>query len=170
MELHTIDHLPQDQLIDFFEKAWGSRKMVITSGVYDCTELDGFVVFNQAGELAGLITYTLRGQECEITSLNSVEEGKGIGTALIQAVEDAARAHGCSVLKLTTTNDNLKALGFYQKRGFVLSRLLPDAVTRARALKPEIPLIGYAGIPIRDEIELVKHLGDSRETEAVGTK
>ncbi len=124
----------------------------------------------QAGELAGLITYTLRGQECEITSLNSVEEGKGIGTALIQAVEDAARAHGCSVLKLTTTNDNLKALGFYQKRGFVLSRLLPDAVTRARALKPEIPLIGYAGIPIRDEIELVKHLGDSRETEAVGTK
>ena len=69
-----------------------------------------------------------------------------------------ALENGCRVLRLTSTNDNLPALKFYQKRGFVLHRLLPGAVERSREIKPEIPLLGVDGIPIREEIELVKIL------------
>jgi len=47
---------------------------------------------------------------------------------------------------------------FYQERGFVLSKIYSNAVEKARKLKPEIPLIGHDGIPIRDEIELIKVL------------
>jgi ribosomal protein S18 acetylase RimI-like enzyme len=55
---------------------------------------------------------------------------------------------------LITTNDNTHALRFYQRRGFVLSALHRGAIRRSRQLKPEIPLAGFGGIPIRDELEL----------------
>lgn len=56
---------------------------------------------------------------------------------------------------LITTNGNTDALRLYQRLGFVLVALHRDAVTRSRHdLKPEIPAMSAAGIPIRDEIEL----------------
>jgi hypothetical protein len=68
---------------------------------------------------------------------------------LRQEVADSER------IWLVTTNDNLEALRFYQRRGFVLSRLRPGAVDKSRAsLKPQISTTGEFGIPIRDEIEL----------------
>jgi N-acetylglutamate synthase-like GNAT family acetyltransferase len=73
---------------------------------------------------------------------------------LIEAVAAAARASGCRRVWLITTNDNLTALAFYQKRGFVLTALHPNAVAASRKLKPEIPLVAENGIPIRDELEL----------------
>ena len=94
----------------------------------------------------------------EIISLNSIEEGKGIGTSLINEIENIVIKNNCKLIKLVTTNDNLLALRFYQKRGFILSRIINNAVEEARKLKPEIPLIGNDGIPIRDEIELIKVL------------
>jgi len=66
----------------------------------------------------------------------------------------------CTRLWLVTTNDNLHALRFYQRRGMCLVRVWPDATTRAREkLKPQIPLTGEHGIPIRDELELELQLG-----------
>lgn len=93
---------------------------------------------------------------CQIISLNVLTPGKGIGTALIKEVEKTAREEGCSRLTVITTNDNLKALAFYQKRGFTLKTLYPNAIEKSRKVKPEIPLIGEDGIPLRDEIELQK--------------
>ncbi|MGD8245715.1 MAG: hypothetical protein PVG25_02965 [Anaerolineae bacterium] len=63
---------------------------------------------------------------------------------------------------LITTNDNLAALRFYQRRGFSLVAVHPGAVDQARTLKPEIPAIGHSGIPIRDEIELELPLDRSK--------
>ena len=78
----------------------------------------------------------------------------GAGTALIEAVAGAARAAGCARLWLITTNDNLRALRFYQRRGFRLAALHRDALARSRELKPSIAEIGLDGIPLRDELEL----------------
>jgi RimJ/RimL family protein N-acetyltransferase len=69
-------------------------------------------------------------------------------------VKEVARQHGCQRVWLITTNDNLNALRFYQKRGFELVAVHRRAIDEARKIKPEIPLIGEYGIPIRDEIEL----------------
>ncbi|NWG75746.1 MAG: GNAT family N-acetyltransferase [Rubrivivax sp.] len=65
-----------------------------------------------------------------------------------------ARQVRCTRVWLLTTNDNVNALRFYQKRGFVLAALHREAVAHARQIKPEIPLSGEYGIPIRDELEL----------------
>ncbi len=55
---------------------------------------------------------------------------------------------------LVTTNDNLRALRFYQRRGMRITAVDRGAVDRARAVKPEIPLVGADGIELHDELRL----------------
>ena len=102
----------------------------------------------------GLLTYDLVGEQCEITLMPSMREGIGVGTTLIDAARNTAVSWGCARLWLVTTNDNLHALGFYQKRGFTLAAVYPNALANSRELKPGIPMVGMNGIPLRDEIEL----------------
>jgi ribosomal protein S18 acetylase RimI-like enzyme len=105
-----------------------------------------------AGAFAGALTYVLRSEDCEVLTLHAAEPRNGAGTALLEAVRALARDRP---LWLITTNDNLGALRFYQRRGFRLAKLHAGAVDDSRArLKPEIPEFGDYGIPIRDEIEL----------------
>lgn len=133
---------------------WGAPIVVAHQTTYLPHELPGFIALDNEIPV-GLLTYHLDGTACEIVTLNSLREGQGIGSALIEAAAEAARQAGCQRLWLITTNDNLHALRFYQKRGFVLAALHANAVTRSRQIKPEIPLVGNDGIPIRDELELV---------------
>jgi hypothetical protein len=91
----------------------------------------------------------------EVVSINAFPPHGGAGTALLEAAVGAARdEHGCRRVVLTTTNDNVDALRFYQRRGFRLVELRPGAVDAARRLKPEIPVTGAHGIALRDELEL----------------
>ena len=90
----------------------------------------------------------------EILSLDSLRENQGIGTALLDRAIDQAKRSRLERVMLITTNDNLRALQFYQKRGFDMVRLRRNALEQARRLKPEIPLTGLNGIPLRHEIEL----------------
>jgi L-amino acid N-acyltransferase YncA len=117
------------------------------------------LVAERGGRLAGVLTYILTPQECEVLTLHAVEQWGGAGTALIKAVEDIAKEQRCARLFLITTNDNIDALRFYQKRGYELCGLHPGAVDYSRAhLKPEIPTRGEYGIALRDELELEKRL------------
>jgi ribosomal protein S18 acetylase RimI-like enzyme len=158
MKIIQLNNIPREHVAEFFVTHWGSTEMVISTGVYDCSMLEGFAAVNEEDHIQGMVTYHIEKHECEIISLDSIVEGKGIGTSLVRKVEEAANEKKCAVLKLITTNDNLHALKFYQKRGFFLSKLLPNAVEQARKLKPEIPLVGNNGISIRDELELKKQL------------
>lgn len=90
----------------------------------------------------------------EILSLDSFQEGRGIGTGLLETVVAEARETGIRRIMLVTTNDNLAALRFYQKRGFDMCRFCRNALDQARKIKPEIPLTGMDGIPLKHEIEL----------------
>jgi ribosomal protein S18 acetylase RimI-like enzyme len=129
--------------------------MVAHGRVYTIDELDGFAAIAEDGQAwLGLVTFIVEGSLCEITSLDSLREGLGIGTALVREVEQEAHRLGCTRLRLVTTNDNTHALRFYQKYGFELTALRPRAVDESRKLKPSIPLTGNDGIPIRDELEL----------------
>lgn len=133
--------------------SWGAEIVVAHGEVLRPVELPGFLA-ESGSEAVGLVTYAVRGEACEIVTLDSRRKGQGIGSALIEAVKAAAVRAACRRLWLVTTNDNTRALRFYQKRGFSLCALRPGAVAESRKLKPEIPLTGEDGIPIRDEIEL----------------
>ena len=115
-------------------------------------EHDGFI----AGDWDGLITYRVGDGRCEVTLLEALREGEGIGSALLDATVAAARALGCADLWLITTNDNLRALDWYARKGFTVAEVRPGAVDRSRqTLKPSIPTHNPDnGLPISDEIEL----------------
>ena len=111
------------------------------------------------GGMLGLLTYVPGPgwEQCEVLTLHVTGQWHGVGTALIEAVEQLAAEHGCARLWLITTNDNVDALRFYQHRGFQLAAIHRHAVDESRGkLKPEIPVTGAYGIPVRDEIELEK--------------
>jgi hypothetical protein len=55
---------------------------------------------------------------------------------------------------VTTTNDNLPALYFYQRRGYRITGLVPGSVLAHTGGE----LVGFAGIPVRDEVQLEKLL------------
>jgi DNA-3-methyladenine glycosylase I len=133
--------------------SFGSERVIAHETEYLPAQLPG-IAAELSGELAGLVTYHLGADGCEVVTLNSLIEGQGVGTELLEAVRQVALEWGCRRVWLVATNDNLRALGFYQRRGYELVGIRRGAVTAARRVKPEIPLVGASGIPIRDEIEL----------------
>ncbi len=145
------------QLHSFWRQRWGDDFIVVHGTTYRPEDVCGFVAEEQ-GEWVGLITYVLRQSECEIVSLDSLRQGLGLGGSLIEKVVEQARQAGCRRVFLVTTNDNLEALSFYQKRGFELVAIHRGAILEDRRVKPAIPLMGLHGIPLRDEIELEKRL------------
>jgi len=132
---------------------------------YLADELPGLVAISDtdAAKHLGLVTYIIHpgGWQGEVITLSSCSEDAGVGTALLAAATDALRAAGCKRAFLTTTNDNLRALGFYQKRGWKLAVLHRGIVDQARAHGADIPVLGLNGIPLRDEIELEMWLDES---------
>ena len=105
------------------------------------------------GYLFSSITYIIYGESMEIMSLDSLIENHGIGTLLLEQVIEEAKRIGCKKIVLITTNDNINAIRFYQKRGFDMACLFRNAMAVSRKMKPEIPLIGDNSIPLRHEIE-----------------
>jgi GNAT superfamily N-acetyltransferase len=67
--------------------------------------------------------------ELEVVALEALSRREGIGTALLTAAADEARRAGCARAWLITTNDNLDAVRFYQRRGWDLVALHRDDVT-----------------------------------------
>lgn len=142
----------------FIEAHWFTTSMAIRGELIDMTVSEGLAAYDD-GEMVGLATFRPFGPgTLEITSFGSSKERKGVGGALLEAVADHAKAEGYARLTLVTTNDNLNALRFYQKRKFDLLAVYPDALERSRKLKPEIPLIGDNGIPLKHELELTRTL------------
>ena len=136
---------------------WGSELQVVHQSVYRPAELPGLLA-ERAGRVVGLLTYQVSEEILEVVTLNAIERRTGVGTILMEAVAADARQLRCHEIRLTTTNDNLDAIRFYQRRGLRLVALRPSAVDRARLEKPEIPLVGDYGIPLRDEIDLARRV------------
>lgn len=129
--------------------------LVSRDTVHDPTGLPGYIAV-EGSERIGLITYHQDGDTCEVVSIDALCQYIGVGTALLDALEAAAREQGCKTIWAITTNDNLDALRFFQRRGFVISDFRIGGMEKIRQLKPGIPQTGGYGIPIRDEIELSK--------------
>lgn len=138
--------------VKILREQWNGPMVVSKGRAIEAGELPGFVAVEQ-GEIVGLVTYQVENGECEIVTLNSLQENQGTGSRLIDAVKRAAGLAGCRRLWLVTTNDNCKCFRYYQKRGFTLAAAHILAIDKARKIKPAIPLNGEEKIPIRDELE-----------------
>ncbi len=152
MEYVNISKTNRKVVNNFINERWLTMEMIIRGRIVDMTKVDGIVV-KEEGEIIGLLTYEIKDTTLEIISLDSLVEGKGIGTNLINCVKKIARKSGCKRIILITTNDNINAIRFYQKRGFDMVHFYHNAIDISRQIKPEIPLLGENGIPLKHEIE-----------------
>ena len=134
-------------------RGWGADFIVTRGRKVYAAELPGFVAIADDGRQVGLATYEIIDEQCELVTLDAFDKFSGIGTALTEHVKQAALDAGCKRLWLITTNDNLDAIRFYQRRGFTIAAIHKNALEHSRQLKPSIPIIGTHNIPLRDEIE-----------------
>ncbi|RKN49224.1 GNAT family N-acetyltransferase [Micromonospora endolithica] len=141
-------------------REWGGPYVVAQDVRHDLRTLPTLVAVDGAGTVVGALTYHCAGDGLEVVAIVAAESGGGAGTALLDAAADLARADGRARLWLVTSNDNLRALRFYQRRGLRLVGVDVGAVDRARRLKPSIPEVGQHGIPLHDELILQRHLAD----------
>jgi GNAT superfamily N-acetyltransferase len=153
LHFSEINEKNREEVLSFIAAQWGGFTMILRGETVDMTKVNGVCAY-LGSELAGLITYRISGKALEVTSFDSLVENKGIGTALVSRAIAIAKDTGCKRVQLITTNDNVKALLFYQKRGFDMVKINRNALDVSRKLKPSIPTIGENGIPLRHEIEM----------------
>jgi len=142
------------------ERLWLSTTVQSIGRPYQADRLPGFIAW-RAGERIGHLTFAPLEGESEVVTLGVKVEDVGAGTALLDAAVRAARDAGHRRVFLTTSNDNLRALTFYQKRGWRLVAVHRGMIDRYRAQGRAIPLTAPNGLPIRDEIELERRLDDA---------
>jgi ribosomal protein S18 acetylase RimI-like enzyme len=151
---------PDRPAVDAFLEANHTAVVARRGELVDARLAQAIVAEDGGGTLVGVATWIIGGDEIELLTIHVTRQWAGIGSALLDGVAAVGRAHGCRSLWLVTTNDNVDALRFYQRRGMRLRALRPGAVAESRStLKPTIPERGANGITIRDELELDLVLG-----------
>lgn len=148
------DHADVHQLLT---ERWTAPEIMLDDDMVDASRLPGFVAYD-GDELVGLVTLIKRDGEWEILTLDSINRWGGVGSQLLDAVSTEARQLNVPRLTVRTSNDNLDAFRFYQRRGFRLEKIGQGVIDRERELKPGIPLRGDYGIEIHDEVLFARTL------------
>lgn len=147
-----IDADLREKVQSILDDSWSSPYLAINGKLWDSRTMPGVAAVCD-DDVLGYLLWEFHDDECEIMVLESVAQNIGIASALIEQVKQAAKASGMSKVIVQTSNDNIHAFRFYQRRGFTIRNVRVGAMDAARKLKPSIPLIGKDGIPLRDEIE-----------------
>ena len=151
--IRAIEAVDRPWLDTLLREHWGGEPMIVRGVEHRALELPALI----AGDREGVAVYEPGAEHRvpELLLLHALRQGGGIGTALIAALVDVLRRAGHDRLLVTTSNDNLAALRFYQRRGFRLHAIRCGAVDELRARKPTIPLVGFNDIQLHDEIDLL---------------
>ena len=145
----TEGHYPR--LEELALRFWGETKVDNFGRAYDVLKLPAFVA--QAGEeVAGFHSHSVEDDRMNLVMLNVVPEhqGRGLAKALLGAAVAEAQKLGLNNLVVATSNDDLPALDFHQRAGFVIAEVVPGLLVEHQGRVKE----GFAGIPVRDEIRL----------------
>ncbi len=137
-----------------FLSDFGRSKLVAFGEEFQVDDVPA-IVADMDGDLAGALAYRMHDDTLQIVALATDPEWQrsGVGARLLDHAESVARDAGLSRVAVTTTNDNLPALYFYQRRGYRLTAVVTDAISAASG---QTGLVGFAGIPMRDEFHLMK--------------
>jgi GNAT superfamily N-acetyltransferase len=153
MIVRPVTPADREWIAETVSAAFGSVRLVSHGElIEDASSLDGFAVEHD-GRPVGCALLNVVDNVAELVALVTTYRGAGAGTALLEAVVARARQEHWTRLWLITSNDNIDAIRMYQRAGWDWVDFRRDAITRARALKPEIPAKGNHGIPVRHEIE-----------------
>ena len=140
---------------ELFERDFGRTRIVAFGEVVDIDQMPALVAVMRE-QAAGALAYRLHGDALHIVALatDPMWQRSGVGGHLVAEAELLARRLGLKRLVVSTTNDNLPALYFYQRRGYRLIDLATNSIIAHTGQE----VAGFAGIPVRDEVRLEKKL------------
>src|SRR5262245_21673398 len=126
MQVRLKEPTDQAWVESVLHHCWGGSDIVVRGCVYKAADLLALI----AGTQEGLCTFAIESDSmnAELVTINVLVPAKGIGTALIRALISHLAENGVRSIRVSTTNDNVNALGFYQRRGFASS---PSALARS---------------------------------------
>jgi GNAT superfamily N-acetyltransferase len=160
MQVRPLDDADRPWVGALCRRHFGGDTVAALGRLHQPALLPGLVAW-EAGERVGALCFCEDESGAEVVLLAAHRPGRGAGGALLEALEEFGRRQGWERLRLVVSNDNTPALRFYQRRGWDLVALHAGAVERDRLRKPEIPLHGVDGIPLRHALELRLPLGSA---------
>ncbi|MHB1340592.1 MAG: GNAT family N-acetyltransferase [Coriobacteriia bacterium] len=133
------------------DRAWGETEIDAFGRTFDVLVGENLIAVAD-GKFAGLISLALDRGELAIVLLTVYPQyqGSGVGAALVEAAARLAAEKGLPFIKVATSNDDIPALYFYQRRGFVLFDIEAGTLVDHHG---EV-IAGFADIPVRDELRL----------------
>jgi 2-oxo-4-hydroxy-4-carboxy--5-ureidoimidazoline (OHCU) decarboxylase/GNAT superfamily N-acetyltransferase len=165
-EVRVRDLVPADRdwAAELLTAGFGTPVQARLGELVDPMTLDGLVAEAEGRPIGFATVQESSDRGMEVVTLVADPPGQGAGTALLDTAWHVAAASGHHRLWLVTTNDNLRALRFFLRRGMHVAAVHAGAVERDRELKPEIPPFnGDNGLPIRDLVELELPTGGDAE-------
>jgi ribosomal protein S18 acetylase RimI-like enzyme len=151
-EVRELTEADWEWKLAILKAGWGSTQVARLGELLNAEDLPGFVAEHRGGRV-GLCTYAVRADGVEVVTIQALSEGEGVGRALMDRVRALAVDSGAPRLWLTTTNDNVRAIAFYQQWEMDLVRLIRNGVEVSRRVKPSIPMVGANRIDLRHELE-----------------
>jgi GNAT superfamily N-acetyltransferase len=143
--------------LQLFAREFGGRPLVADGVPVSLAEVSLLVAETDGGITGALAWRGIKGGLHVVAmATDPMWQRAGVGGQLLAEIELLARQQLRPRVVVTMTNDNIPALYFYQRRGYRLARVLPGGV--AAHLREAEQAAGFAGIPIRDEIQLVKEV------------
>jgi ribosomal protein S18 acetylase RimI-like enzyme len=141
---------------ELFAQDFGRTHIVAFGEVMDIDQMPALVAILYT-DPSGALAYRLLGDALHIVALatDPMWQRSGVGGHLVAEAELLARRLDLKRLIVSTTNDNLPALYFYQRRGYRLTDLVPNSIIAQTGQE----VAGFAGIPVRDEVRLEKRIG-----------
>jgi len=144
------DHKEIKRLVQLF---WGEQDQLTFDKLFTVAELPAFVA-KVSKEVVGFVSFAEVLDDLIIVALAVLPEYQGmrVGSNLIARVEGEARTSRKKKILVSTSNDDLPALAFYQSLGFQLYEVKPNVI----AEKHGELMKGIGNLPIRDELRLRK--------------
>lgn len=154
MLVREASAVEREKALELFKRDFGPAQLV-AYGEAVSLENAAALVAETEGEIGGALAWRHFDGALHILALatDPMWPRAGVGGHLVAEAELLARREQLPRVIVTITNDNLPALYFYQRRGYRMSAILRDSVA---AHSRDHQVVGFAGIPIRDEIQLVK--------------
>ena len=142
----------RESALDLLAREFGGRQLM-SAGTPVAAEDLALLVAETDGGVTGALAWrpVEGGLHIVAMATDPMWQRSGVGGQLLAEAEQLARQRSWTRVIVTTTNDNIAALYFYQRRGYRLAAIRPRDAAGS-------PAVGFAGIPIRDEIQLTKNV------------
>jgi len=156
---YTIDKVTsakeRKKIREIVQRFWGEEEQLTFDRKFIVAELPAYLA-KSGGDVIGFVSFAELRDAIIIVALGILPQyqNAGVGKSLIEKVEAETKRLGKKKLLVSTSNDDLPALAFYQSLGFQIYEVKPNVI----AEKHGMVLKGIGGLPIRDELRLQKLL------------